>query len=361
MNDAYERAYSSLLSQPVYGCPQVQKESSLLRVCNILHDIHSKGCGAYRQIASTFEKPYYHLVDLPYVSVRQFKLDVLFSIKQDAVFRTLTSSGTTGQVPAKIILDKETSARQSKALVLIMQQYLGKSRLPMLIIDSPSVLRNPSLSARAAGIQGMAFFGRDHTYALDDKMQLNTEAVMLFAEKYAGQPTLIFGFTFMVWLNFVEVLQQSGLTLNLNQATLIHSGGWKKLVDRQVDNDTFKSTLADRCGIQNVHNFYGMAEQVGSVFVECERGVLHAPSLADVIIRDPFSLAPLSIGEPGLIQVISALPTSYPGYSILTEDLGRLLGTDSCPCGRQGNYFEVLGRLPKTEIRGCSDTQGTQP
>jgi len=39
----------------------------------------------------------------------------------------------------------------------------------------------------------------------------------------------------------------------------------------------------------------------------------------------------------------------------LTEDLGRLLGEDDCPCGRKGRYFEVLGRLPKTEARGCSD------
>ena len=99
-----------------------------------------------------------------------------------------------------------------------------------------------------------------------------------------------------------------------------------------------------------------MAEQVGSVFVECEQGHLHAPMLADVIVRDPHTLAPCKVGEQGLIQVLSVLPTSYPGHSLLTEDLGELLGIDDCLCGRKGKHFKVIGRLPKTEVRGCSDT-----
>jgi hypothetical protein len=99
-----------------------------------------------------------------------------------------------------------------------------------------------------------------------------------------------------------------------------------------------------------------MAEQVGSVFIECEQGHLHAPNMADLIVRNPSDLSICEHGETGLIQVISALPTSYPGHSILTEDIGRIHGEDDCLCGRKGKYFEVLGRLPKAEVRGCSDT-----
>ena len=66
-----------------------------------------------------------------------------------------------------------------------------------------------------------------------------------------------------------------------------------------------------------------------------------------------------SIGShPRLAQVLSALPTSYPGQSILTEDLVTIhSGTSSfCSCGRPGLGFQVVGRLPKSEARGCSDT-----
>jgi len=54
--------------------------------------------------------------------------------------------------------------------------------------------------------------------------------------------------------------------------------------------------------------------------------------------------------------VVSVLPFSYPGHSLLTEDEGTLLGEDDCTCGRLGKYFRIVGRLKNAEIRGCSDT-----
>ena len=62
------------------------------------------------------------------------------------------------------------------------------------------------------------------------------------------------------------------------------------------------------------------------------------------------------IGETGIIQVVSTIPESYPGHSLLTEDEGCILGEDDCPCGRKGKYFKINGRLKNAEIRGCSDT-----
>ena len=46
---------------------------------------------------------------------------------------------------------------------------------------------------------------------------------------------------------------------------------------------------------------------------------------------------------------------SYPGQSILTEDIGVIHGIDNCKCGKLGKYFSVLGRVPDSELRGCSD------
>jgi len=57
-----------------------------------------------------------------------------------------------------------------------------------------------------------------------------------------------------------------------------------------------------------------------------------------------------------VIQVLSVLPRSYPGHSLLTEDVGALLGEDDCPCGRLGRTLRVDGRLKSAEPRGCSDT-----
>lgn len=352
----YQTMFEHLLSSPVYGIPQQEKEKLILPILSLLHQHHLESCQQYRNIFAK-QQSSNSLTSLPYLAVRLFKLLKLSSIQQQDIFKVLQSSGTTSQTPARVFLDKATSSRQSKVLVKILQQSIGKQRLPMLIIDSPAVLKDKQLfSARGAGIQGLSFFGRDHTYALTEDMQPNWPVIEAFRDKYQNQPVLIFGFTFMVWLYFIRALEDKKLSLSFDEGVLLHSGGWKKLEAQKVDNDEFKHRVGQVLGVKNVFNFYGMAEQVGSIFVECAKGHLHAPIFADVIIRDSYTLKPCRKGEPGIIQVLSVIPTSYPGQSILTEDLGTLLGTDDCPCGQTGNYFSVHGRLPKTEVRGCSDT-----
>jgi hypothetical protein len=354
----YEAQVKALLGRDPRQISQAQKTLDLLPILNGLHQHHQQSCPSYANIikANQQQAAAASLEDLPFIAVRLFKQLDLISIDKAAIFKVLQSSGTTALQPARVYLDQATSARQSKALVNILQHTLGKQRLPMLIIDSPAIVKNPKFSARAAGIQGLAFFGRDHCYALDDDMQLNWPAIEAFCAKYANQTVLIFGFTFMLWAYFIQALIKQNKTLPLPKAVLLHSGGWKKLEDQRVDNQQFKQAIHACLGASQVHNFYGMAEQVGTIFVECTHGHLHAPLLADVIVRNPYTLAPCDEGEQGIVQLLSALPSSYPGFSILTEDLGRITCVDACPCGQLGKTLAIDGRLPKTELRGCSDT-----
>lgn len=297
------------------------------------------------------------LEEVPYLPVQLFKLMDLVSVPKNQVVKVLTSSGTTGQQVSKIYLDKETSIAQTKTLVEVVKPILGDKRLPMIILDTKSVLKNrKSFSARGAGILGFANFGRKHFYALNDDMTLDVEGLQNFLEEFKGQRILLFGFTFMIWQFVYKESIKQGLDIDFGNSILIHGGGWKKLKDEAVDAQTFNRLLKEQLGIQEVHNYYGMVEQVGSIFVECSHGHLHAPQFADVIIRDPITFEPLPFGEQGLIQVLSELPKSYPGHSLLTEDLGTILGEDDCPCGWKGKYFTVGGRIPKAELRGCSDT-----
>lgn len=109
-------------------------------------------------------------------------------------------------------------------------------------------------------------------------------------------------------------------------------------------------------GIRTVRNFYGMVEQVGGVFLEGDDGLLHPPPFADVIVRDPVTWRPQPVGRQGVVQVISPLPTSYPGHCLLTEDLGTIVSVDDPGSGLGGKGLVLQGRVPRTELRGCSDT-----
>lgn len=344
-----------------YADEKDKKSEFILHHLSALTEKHIKNCMAYRNIYNGLyrNKPLPHetILDIPYLPVQLFKNMELSSISSENVFKVLTSSGTTSQKVSKIFLDRETATYQSQALVAIVTAFIGKERLPMLIIDHPNVVKDrASFSARGAGILGFATFGKNHTYLLNENMELDFEVLHRFLEKYSGQKFLIFGFTFMVWQYFLQSCKKISKYFDLSQAVLLHGGGWKKLVDLNISNLDFKKALNQQFKIKNFHNYYGMVEQVGSIFMECSEGHLHAPLFADVIIRDPITLMPLDSNKQGLIQVISILPRSYPGHSLLTEDLGTQLGEDDCSCGLKGKYFIVHGRLEKSELRGCSDT-----
>lgn len=338
---------------------QCEKEKKLLNNLNELTNFHMKNCEEYAQMLTKTEQcvEAKRLTDIPYLPVQLFKLLKLKSIPDDQVVKVLTSSGTTGQQVSKIYLDKETAMSQTKTLIEVMRPILGSKRLPMIILDTKSVLKNrKSFSARGAGILGFANFGRKHFYALNDDMSLDIEGLQQFLQQYQDQKILLFGFTFMIWQYVFKKLQEERIVIDFGDSVLIHGGGWKKLKDEAVDTQTFNQSLMQQMGIREIHNYYGMVEQIGSIFVECSHGYLHAPSYADIVIRDPITFEPLEVGNQGVIQVLSEIPKSYPGHSLLTEDIGTIHGIDNCVCGWKGKYFSVAGRIPKAELRGCSDT-----
>ena len=352
--------YEEILAQEPFGLPQREKEKMLGQRLLELTRYHHEHCASYGRILAGLgwqEQEGAGLESLPFLPVRLFKELELASVKKEEVFKVVTSSGTSGQAVSRIFLDRRTAANQQKTLARIVSAFTGGSRMPMLIIDSSSVLKNRAMfSARGAGILGFSMFGKKRLYALDEEMNLQIEDIRAFLKEHEGERILIFGFTFMVWQHLYQALKQRGETLDLSKGILIHGGGWKKLSQEAVSPKVFKERLKEVCGLTEVHDYYGMAEQTGCIYMECEAGHLHASSYSDILLRRGKDFSPCEIGERGILQVLSALPESYPGHSLLTEDEGTLLGIDDCPCGRKGKYFVVHGRLKNAEIRGCSDT-----
>lgn len=350
---------ADLFSVPQFEMPQAQKEEILLRELNELTRLHADRCPAYGRILDHARGPAAReaktIDQVPYLPVSLFKTHELRSVPDSEVKNVLTSSGTSGAPVSRIAIDAETADLQNRALASIVKTVIGPGRLPMLLADTSAVIRDPALmSARGAGVLGFMRFGRAHTFILDEQMKPDVDRIRNFLREYGGGDFLIFGFTFMVWQYLYEIARSDGF--DLSKGILLHSGGWKKLQDMAVDNQTFRQRLRDATGLHRIYNFYGMVEQLGSIFLEGEDRLLHAPDFADVIVRDPVTWRPAPVGQQGVIQVVSLLPHSYPGHSLLTEDIGVIEADGAASDRRHGKGFRVIGRVPRTELRGCSDT-----
>lgn len=356
--------YDKILTMDPYTLDREAKAAFLPGIMQRLTWHHYNECPEYCRILDALEKSpekINSLIDVPFLPVRLFKEHALRSVEKSEIIRTMTSSGTSGAAVSKIFLDRKTSANQTKALAKIVAFNIGKARLPLIILDTSAVLRNRKMfSARGAGVLGFSMFGRDKIYAFDEEMNLDIKGIEKFLETHANENILLFGFTFMIWQHFYELLKKHQFHPDLSQGVMIHGGGWKKLADKAVSAKKFKQALNRICGITHVYEYYGMVEQTGSIYMACDAGHLHASVYSDIIIRRHNNFSPAEHGEKGIIQTLSVLPVSYPGHSLLTEDEGMLLGEDDCPCGRKGKYFKVVGRIKKAEIRGCSDAYASE-
>lgn len=352
--------YSQFAEQEPYALSHEKKQQLMLQRQKYLLHWHGERCPKYRNFLQLFQIDTDQIASceqLPFLPVQIFKEMELKSIEEQDVFKVMTSSGTTGQAVSKIFLDRETAANQQKTLAKIVNGYLGARRLPMLILDCPSVIKDRrNFSARGAGILGFQIFASKKQYAFTDDMELDMEGILRFLNENQGKRIFMFGFTYMIWQFFYKKLLALGQKLELKDAILIHGGGWKKLQDEAVSSADFHKAIQSVCGVSRIYDYYGMVEQTGCIYMECEYGHLHASIFSDVIMRNSADFSVCRPGEQGLIQVLSAIPQSYPGQSVLTEDTGILLGEDDCPCGRLGKYFKVTGRIRQAEVRGCSDT-----
>ena len=343
-----------------YSLNKTEKEELLLNELKERLEFHYNNCIEYRRYLDSIgysADSCKTLLDLPFIPVRLFKEINLKSIPDKDVFKVMTSSGTTNQVSSKIYLNKENAILQQKILLHLLGNFVGKKRLPMLVIDTKEVIRNRSFfSARGATIIGLEFAASRMVFALDENMEFDYSVVKDFLEKYGDKPFLVFGFTFMVWKHLFDEIEKNGYDFDFSNGYLLTGGGWKKLKDQAVSRESFKKRGNEICGLKRYVDHYSMAEQSGSIFCECECGHLHASIYSDIITRRFEDFSPCDIGEKGIIQVLSVVPHSYPGNSLLTEDVGVILGEDDCPCGRKGKYIEISGRMKSAEIRGCSDT-----
>lgn len=334
-------------------------DGAFLREMEELSRWHREHCPEYARI---WPEPGHArtTADLPFLHVGLFKHLLLQTRAEGIVHqRTLLSSSTTGNRPSRISLDERSSALQSRSSLAILTEMVGAERRPLLVLDDARNLRQRGeVSARIAAAMALRPLAVETHFLLDESAgRARTRWELLADILRRHDDLLVYGLTFLLWTGWA----QAGMPDDVRRALagkrihFVHSGGWKKLESLQIQQAQLERELLAGLDVRSaVVDFYGLVEQIGIVFPLCSAGARHVPCWADVVVRDPWTLAPLT-DEPGLLQLMNVLAFGAPYHSILTEDQGRMLPEGPCTCGRQGRRFQLLNRLPQSETRGCAN------
>ncbi len=346
---------SQLLSRLPYG---QRDDAALLRELNAVTRHHRAGCPEYARIWPESADAA-RLEDVPYMHVGLFKrLALRTKSETSSRERAVLSSATTSGTSSRIYLDESSAQLQGASSTAILREFVGVDKRPLLVLDSArSLAQRREVSARLAAAMSLQALATELFFILPNVEEPESTRWDVVADVLRQHDNiLVYGFTYILWQTFGSGRMPDDIKVMLQgkRVHFIHSGGWKKLEAISVDRATFDGVLlAGLDPSSRVVDFYGLVEQIGVVYPLCEQGFRHVPVWAQVIVRETATLEPL-VGEIGQLQFMNPLAWSAPYHSVLTEDVGRIV-PGRCDCGREGPRFELVGRLPKAELRGCAN------
>ena len=330
---------SALIDLPPYG---PRDEARFQAELATLAEHHRRGCPAYARIRGAGEGTALHVGVFKHLELRT-------EHEGRETGRTLHSSSTSG-VASRIHLDPRSGDLQARSGLAILKDFVGAEPGPLLILDSVRSLRSRELSARVAAAMSLKPLATELFFLLDDPAKPDSfQREELARALERPGPVRVYGFTSLLWQAWPKDLRLD------RPVVFVHSGGWKKLEEQKVDRATFdRALLATAAPGSKVIDYYGLVEQVGVIYPLCEQGFRHVPVWAGVRVLDPYTGEPVADGQGGVLELANLLAWGAPYHHVVTEDLGRI-EPGPCPCGRSGPRFELLGRIPKAEVRGCAN------
>jgi len=274
-----------------------------------------------------------HTREIPFMPIEFFKDFKVMSGNWEPEI-TFLSSGTSGLQRSKhlirnLLFYKNISLR-------IFNHYYGDPRQYHIFALLPSynnLLQNSSLihmtkfiiDASGSDLSGFYF---DNLEKLKENLQ--------FAKSGKGKIILL-GISFAL-LDFGE---KSPMDLDGN--IIIETGGMKGQ-RMEITRKELHNRLKSCFKVKKIHSEYGMTELLSQAYSQ-KNGMFSTPQWMKIVIRDVYDpYNRVTFGKTGGLNVIDLANIDSCSF-IETQDMGVL---------HKNGYFEVIGRLDNSEIRGCN-------
>lgn len=269
---------------------------------------------------------------IPFLPIGFFKSQTIKSGDWKACAE-FSSSGTTGSISSKHqVYDLDFYLSHSEN---IFKYFFGEPESYHFLALLPSYLEREGSSLiemmnhliRRSGSEHSGFYLRNHK-ALIEK---------IYALKNDSRKVILWGVSFAL-LDLAEELE-----LDLSDCIIIETGGMKGR-RREWIREELHAFLTKQFQVKVIQSEYGMTELMSQAYSKGS-GYYQCPPSMKVLIRninDPFEV--LGNGKTGGINIID-LANFHSCAFIETQDLGSV---------NADGYFEVLGRMDNSDIRGCN-------
>ena len=294
-----------------------------------------------------------HWREIPGVPTRAFKHMPVACFPADRAVRVFHTSGTTRGEPGKHYLD--TLTLYEAAIVPHFRTYLlpDGERLPMLALTPPPGQAPHSSLSHMMGVVGRELAPSIDYFVHQGQLAIDPLRRRLDHHHRRGEPVLMLGTAFAL-VAMLDTCREHGWRWPLHPESRAMPTGGLKGRSRQVAPHELTRMLTDVLGLAPDHvvGEYGMTEMSSQFYDVClHRRVagldpavgMVGPPWTRTVVVDPETLDEMPRGQTGILKHMD-LANRGSAVALLTEDLGRT--TDA--------GFELLGRAPGAEPRGCS-------
>lgn len=291
--------------------------------------------------------------EIPAVPVYAFKVAELCCAASERVF--LSTGTTAGRDRRSRHLLPDVRLYHASAIAGLRRfLFPDVDRMQLISLVPPADLQPESSLAQMVSWAIEAYGNEASAYAATDETLLRERCVELIREAEAsGEPACLLSTTGTL-IRFLDFTREHGLTFRLPHGSRLMDTGGSKGAPRPMSRNGLLQACWNTFGIPGYFcvNEYGMAELSSQFYDNVienriagrhETRFKRGPHWTRTIILDPDSLEPAPPGTPGLLCHFD-LANAGTAMAVLTEDLGKTID----------GGFELLGRVPGAEIRGCS-------
>ncbi|WP_312206658.1 LuxE/PaaK family acyltransferase [Epilithonimonas hominis] len=273
--------------------------------------------------------------DIPFLPIEMFKNHLVLDKNAEAE-NYFQSSGTTQMNRSKHYIADFSLYEES--IYKSFEQFIGKPEDYIFLGLLPNYSENPHSSL----IYMIDFLIKKSNKPENGYFLYNHQELFDLLQTLSDKKVILFGVSFAL-LDFLDYCHANSQTLQFSQTlTVIETGGMKGRKEEMTKDELLK-IFQNGFKTDKIYSEYSMTELLSQAYSLGEN-IYKSPNWMKILVRnteDPFSY--VEEGRTGAINIID-LANRHSCAFLATQDLGK----------SEKGFFQVLGRIDHSDIRGCS-------